>query len=969
MNDDSLLQEFLAEAFESLDRVDEELVALEADPSDRSILASVFRSIHSIKGACGFLEFARLERVAHVGESLLSSLRDGLLDLDEPIATALLELVDAVRAMLQAIRETGAEGSAEYPELVQVLVELNRRRRSVETTASDATSMSDEELLAAFAAHAGAANGIDTPAALVATNTRSDAGSASELFHEAAASASTVAKSAARSAGAQAGGRDSGGSATGQLEPPAVTRQSPGELLARPDAADAREARTPRVETGNIRVSVEHLDRLMNMVGELVLARNQLLQGAARLADANTDTAVHRVNIITTELQESVMKVRMQPIGNLWSKFPRVVRDVARACGKQVELELRGKDTELDKTLLEAISDPLTHLLRNAIDHGIELPDVRVAAGKSPTGSVSLRSYHESSQVVVEVVDDGKGLDIERIKEKAVARRLVTADKAAALTDREVAQLIFHPGLSTADAVSNISGRGVGMDVVKTNIERIGGFVDVASESGRGTTVKIKIPLTLAIIPALLVTVDGDRYAIPQVSLVELVRLEGESLAHGIEWVQGQPVHRLREQLLPLVDLRTQLGLPSRLAERRVEHENACCIVVLKADNRRFGLIVDTINDTEEIVVKPLDRYLKGTQVYAGTTIMGDGCVALILDVMGVAKRANIAAEDSHASATESVVSRSVTREATTRLLVCELASGRRVAVDLGSVDRLEELERSLVEHTGSGPVVQYRGSIMPLVSVAERVGAVGHEDLSHGDGRLQVVVHPGCGVPVGLVVGRVIDIIDGLLDRRLPSKAPHVSFSAVIGGAVTDVLDVDSVVADLGDLTTMFAETSTERSRQTTSRVEQICTFWVDDQLLGVDVVRVQEILRSSKRTRIPLACDMVEGLLNLRGQTVTALDLHECLGSSRSDSDCDKAPATMNVVVRCNEGVTSLLVDRIGDVVEVDRDTAEPPPPTVPKFTAALIERVHKLEGELLLVLDVDRVAGLAVAQPTAA
>jgi two-component system chemotaxis sensor kinase CheA len=969
MNDDPLLQEFLNEAFESLDRVDEELVALEADPSDRAILASVFRSIHSIKGACGFLEFSRLERVAHVGESLLSSLRDGLLDLDEPIASALLELVDAVRAMLQVIRETGAEGSAEYPELVQVLGELNRRRRSVETAPSTAGGSSEADVLAAFAALGGSAGAIDSPAAPVPTNARAERASASELLQPVGVNASTPPVASAKAASARVGGHDSGSSATSLMEPPVSAPSSAGGLLARPDTTDVREARAPRVETGNIRVSVEHLDRLMNMVGELVLARNQLLQGAARLADANTDTAVHRVNIITTELQESVMKVRMQPIGNLWSKFPRLVRDVARACGKEVELELRGKDTELDKTLLEAISDPLTHLLRNAIDHGIELPEVRNASGKSPTGKVSLRSYHESSQVVVEVVDDGKGLDFERIKEKAVARRLVTADKAATLTDRDVAQFIFHPGLSTADAVSNISGRGVGMDVVKTNIERIGGFVDVTSESGRGTTVKIKIPLTLAIIPALLVTVDGDRYAIPQVSLVELVRLEGEALARGIEWVQGQPVHRLRGQLLPLVDLRTELGLPSRLSERHVEYENACSIVVLKANDRRFGLIVDTINDTEEIVVKPLDRYLKGTQVYAGTTIMGDGCVALILDVMGVAKRANIAAEDSHASAAESDAPRAAATTTTTRLLVCDLAGGRRVAVDLGSVDRLEELERKLVESTGSGPVVQYRGSIMPLVSVAERVGAVVHEDLAHGDGRLQVVVHPGRGVPIGLVVGHVVDIIDARLDRRLPSKGAHVAFSAVVGGAVTDVLDVESVIADLGDLTTMHVETCSERTRQTTSRVEQICTFWVDDQLLGVDVMRVQEILRSAKRTRIPLACDMVEGLLNLRGQTVTALDLHECLGSSRLRTNRAGTPAAMNVVVRCKEGVTSLLVDRIGDVVEVDRDTAEPPPATVPKLAAALVERVHKLEGELLLVLDVDRVAGLAVAQPATA
>jgi len=542
ITDDSLLQEFLTEAFESLDRADAELVALEARPGDREVLASAFRSIHSIKGACGFLEFARLERVAHVGENLLSSLRDGHLDLDGEVSGALLELIDAVRSMLRVIQETGAEGPEEHSALRERLARLNAPAVRAKP-APEPIHETDPAVLAEFAnftfepaanaapapasASAGATNGAApaeskapaaAPAPAVPSPARAERATPADVLLGRTAKASAGVAARASGGGGSHGGSDGGLASFDPSDATAPAGPTAAQLLDAPDvvAPDASApARSPRLENSNIRVSVEHLDRLMNMVGELVLARNQLLQGASRLADAATDTAVHRVNIITTELQESVMKMRMQPIGNLWSKFPRVVRDVARACGKDVELEMHGKETELDKTLLEAISDPLTHLLRNAIDHGIESPERRAECGKPPVGRVGLRSYHESGHVVVEIVDDGKGLDLERIKEKAVQRRLVTPAKAATMTDRDAAQLIFHPGLSTAEKVSNISGRGVGMDVVKTNIERIGGFVDVSSEVGRGTTVRIKIPLTLAIIPALLVTVDGDRYAIP----------------------------------------------------------------------------------------------------------------------------------------------------------------------------------------------------------------------------------------------------------------------------------------------------------------------------------------------------------------------------------------------------------------------------------------------------------------------
>ena len=375
----------------------------------------------------------------------------------------------------------------------------------------------------------------------------------------------------------------------------------------------------------------------MTLVGELVLARNQIVQYSGTLEDPAFLGTAQRLNLLTTELQAGVMKTRMQPIGTIWSKLPRIVRDMAVACGKKVRIDMDGQETELDKTIIEAIRDPLIHMVRNAVDHGIEPPDRRAALGKPAEGRLRLHAFHEGGKVIIEIADDGAGIDGGRVREKAVRVGLIAAEQAARLSDRELVGLVFLPGFSTTERVTHFSGRGVGMDVVRTNVEKIGGTVDLESHPGRGTTVKMKIPLTLAIIPALTVTTGGDRYAIPQVNLLELVRLEGERADRGIERIGDAPVYRLRGDLLPLVYLDRELQV-----ETARPAGGDVYIVVLQADDRQFGLVVDDIHDTEEIVVKPLQKQLKGIPVLSGATIMGDGRVALILDVLGLAQRANV---------------------------------------------------------------------------------------------------------------------------------------------------------------------------------------------------------------------------------------------------------------------------------------------------------------------------------------
>ncbi len=605
---DQIVKEFLVESYENLDQLDRDLVRLEEDPHDGERLASIFRTIHTIKGTSGFFGFSILESVTHVGENLLCKLREGQLSLSPEITSGLLAMVDAVREMLANVESSGAEGEAKYGELIGLLTRLHA-----------------EENAAAGAAQ-------------VAAQAEATVNHLDELVVEAIAPAPSEAASSADApaAAAPANPPSSGEAPAGT---PAAEQE---EEVKAETGGKTPEAKAGGLSDGNIRVDVVLLDKLMNLVGELVLARNQILQFNAVQKDTTFLSTSQRLNLITTELQEGVMKTRMQPIGNVWSRFPRVVRDLAMACGKEVRIEMEGKETDLDKTIIEAIKDPLTHLVRNSVDHGIEPPEVRRQRGKPAEGRLFLRAFHEGGQVNIEIADDGAGIEPEKLKRKALERGLISQEQAARMAEREALNLIFLPGFSTAAKVSNISGRGVGMDVVKTNIEKIGGTVDLHSQPGRGTTIKIKIPLTLAIIPALVVTSGGDRYAIPQVSLLELVRLDGEQARKGIERIHGAPVYRLRGHLLPLVYLNRQLGVESRRGDAADEAVN---IVVLQAGERHFGLVVDGINDTEEIVVKPLGKQLKGVSVFAGATIMGDGQVALILDVLGIAQSAGVISE------------------------------------------------------------------------------------------------------------------------------------------------------------------------------------------------------------------------------------------------------------------------------------------------------------------------------------
>jgi len=717
MQDQDVIREFLVESHENLSRLDQELVELEKHPKDAALLASIFRTIHTIKGTCGFLAFSTLEGITHQAESFLSQLRDGQRELTPSLVSLILETVDATRKVLASIEASGEEGPDRFEDLTE------RLRVAVRLT----------------------------------TGPKGECGS----------------------------GQPAAGGLPGPVPEPSDDSGSPELAESKKPAEDP--AKPSAVADANIRVGVGLLDKLMDLVGELVLTRNQILQFNTEREDAALNATSQRLNLITTELQEGVMKTRMQPIGMVWNKLPRVVRDMAVTLGKQIRLEMDGAETELDRTIIEAIKDPLVHLVRNSCDHGIEPPEVRLRIGKPPQGRLTLRAYHEGGQVNIEISDDGAGIDIARVKQKALDKGLLRPEQAERLSDREALNLIFLPGFSMAETVTNVSGRGVGMDVVKSHIEKIGGVVDVFSRPGEGATVKIKIPLTLAIIPGLVITSGGERFVIPQVSLLELIRLEGDSSEKHIEYVQGTPVYRRRGSLLPITHLNQVLGLKS------AERAEAVSMVVLQAEDRQFGLVVDGINDTQEIVVKPLGKQLKGLTVYAGATIMGDGRVALILDVLGIGQRSGVLAEsrDQARAAAEQKTQSGIEQQ---RLLLFRAGSFERLAVPLSLVARLEEFPQSSIEHAGGGQVVQYRNRILPLVSLwaVLESGAPGQDQTADP---VQVIVFNDGERSLGVVVDQILDVAEDAVTVRQKTSRQGLLGSAVVGKQVADFLDLNQVI------------------------------------------------------------------------------------------------------------------------------------------------------------------------------
>jgi len=768
---DELLSEFLTETSESLATLDLELVKLEQEPNNPDLIDNIFRLVHTIKGTCGFLGLPRLAAVAHSAENVLGKVRDQELVVTPPAVSLILASLDRIKELLGVLEETEAEPDGDDQDLITQLDAMAEGKladdgavsaadegdAAAEAVEADVTADDDSEVeaLAADAAEA------DDPSFDAVLGRELKAGEVSldeleRVFQETepepvkkVKAAAAADKSTAKGAGKAAAKGGDGGESS-------VANQS-------------------------IRVSVELLENLMTMVSELVLTRNQLMQIVRGHADSEFKVPLQRLSHVTTELQEGVMKTRMQPIGNAWAKLPRIVRDLSHDLNKKIDLQMLGADTELDRQVLEMIKDPLTHMVRNSGDHGLETPEERLAAGKPEIGKIVLNAYHEGGHIIIEINDDGKGINVDRVRQKILDNNLASEAEVAEMSDQQVQSYIFAAGFSTAAEVTAVSGRGVGMDVVRTNIEKIGGTIDVKSIEGQGTNFTIKIPLTLAIVSALLVECCGERFAIPQLSVIELVRASSQT-EHRIEKINETPILRLRDRLLPLVYLGSCLNLPGS-ADTSLTSESEVFVVVAQVGNYNFGIVVDRVFDTEEIVVKPVAPLLRDITMFSGNTILGDGSVIMILDPNGIAMATSDAGLTEAAKAESESTGSSASSE-TTAILLFRAGGQEPKGVPLSLVARLEEIDVESMEMSNGQLVVQYRGHLMPLVKLF-------YDFETRESGRQAVLVFTDDQRSMGLMVDDIIDIVDEQLDVELTSDREGFMGTAVIGGKATEMLDV----------------------------------------------------------------------------------------------------------------------------------------------------------------------------------
>ncbi len=817
---DDLLNEFLTETFESLDVVDMELVKFEQDPNNSEILDNIFRLVHTIKGTCGFLGLPRLEALAHASETLMGKFRDGVPVTQEAVSLILGSL-DRVKEILNELESNETEPDGNDDDLISKLDILAGIGEGVSggggAESAPPADVQDESAEAPVLDNEGTGDQIN----IVQRELKAGEVTLDDLekaFQEAEGPddmgpppVPDAFKSSEQEEKAP--------------EPKPVAVEAKPKKEEKKPAKPGADKKEVSVQNQSIRVNVDTLEVLMTMVSELVLTRNQLLEMVRRHSDSEFQVPLQRLSSVTAELQEGVMKTRMQPIGNAWQKLPRIVRDLGNELDKKIELVMKGAETELDRQVLELIKDPLTHMVRNSADHGLETTPERIEAGKPELGKITLEAFHEGGHIIIRISEDGRGLNTERIRQKVIENGLATEAELDVLPEEQIHRFIFRAGFSTAASVTSVSGRGVGMDVVRTNIELIGGSVDVKSKAGEGSVFSIKIPLTLAIVSALIVESNGQRFAVPQLNVVELVRAQAGS-DHRIELINDTPLLRLRSKLLPLVQLAKILDLPESSTDEDVlvasdtitldqeavvvDESNADIdaeissddiekmppavqesgtdeegfIIVTKVGEKTFGIVVDSVFDTEEIVVKPMSYRLRENNLFSGNTILGDGSVIMIVDPNGVANK--ISGESFHQDKSEVVESESNITSGSNviSILLFKAGSGELKAVPLSLVTRLEEIEVDTIERSNDRDLVQYRGRLMPLVYVD---GSAEPKE----SGRQPILVFTDDDHAMGLVVDEIVDIVEERLDIEVEAVNPGMVGSAVIRNVATEVIDI----------------------------------------------------------------------------------------------------------------------------------------------------------------------------------
>lgn len=956
-----MISEFIVDCSENLEEFESNLLDLEKDPTASELLDSMFRMIHSIKGASGFLAFTNLESLTHKAENVLDLLRNAKGSVDQSLISTFLDVCDAMRTMFSVIEEQGNDGENNYDTLISQLLQFEDAFKSgdfaamAEAQANIENHSVEETKEESPKPEAPASSGpildengeIDIDAMLAASKEEEE----SEPEELDPVQIETL-------------------KALGLYEEPKalakVEEKKPSPVKAEEKKVEApkkvetpKKASAPVQKKETIRVEVETLDRLVNLAGELVLVRNQLLELSKNNESQIFDGSFASLDMVTGEMQRTLMTTRMQPISTVWSKMPRIVRDLSSQLGRDIELQMHGEATELDKTIIESISDPMTHIIRNCCDHGIEQPEEREAQGKPRRGTIKLIAEHRGNWIHVDVIDDGKGISRDVLKRKAIEKELFTQEELNGMTDQQVLNIIFHPGFSTKDQASNISGRGVGMDVIKSNIQKINGKVELASTEGKGTCLKIRLPLTLAIIPAVIVSIDDARYAIPQNTVQEVAVANKEELEE-LENVGGQKFTRLRGQILPLVFASEFLKTKTENAE----DSDSIYYVVINADGFRFGLVIDKVIDIIEIVVKPLDSD-QDFRFYAGATIMGDGKVALILDTTKIGELSKINKNNLEDEAHQDFTSHHGPKDTSNLTLTFKLRDGKNYLIPLSKTSRIEEIEKSNIEERQLGTFAKFNNKIIRVVDLMSLIGIYPDSqfDWVEEQSSLKALYFEFNGTGIAIDVGFDHSLLHQTYDVEGSGSSEFVIGTALINDEVYEVISIEDYLGSIvGNTVNDSVNTAIEESIETNTALNlhlnsdetnSIVSFVLGDLWLGVELNSIREIIATEDVTTTPGSRDCVEGLLNLRGEIMVAKRLSKLLNASINSEDAD-SDNTRSLIIHEGDNKFCLQIGKVDEILSLNNNDFEPAPANIPANILTFLKGVYNINNSMLLVLD---------------
>ena len=973
-----MIAEFIVDCSENLEEFENNLLDLEKDPSATNLVDSMFRMIHSIKGASGFLAFQNLESLTHKAENVLDLIRQDKGEIDQTLISTFLDVCDAMRTMFGVIQNDGNDGSNKYEDLISQLLNYEEAFKSgaavespaakpeakaeVQSAAEAQTESSDEQL---------ALDPVQIEALKSLGMYNEDEVASPEpepAKEEERLELDPVQVEALKALGMYDEKEVVVTEAAAKPEAKKEEVQAPKKEEKKAQATSA-----PTVVKETIRVEVDTLDRLVNLAGELVLVRNQLLEISKNNESQVFDGSFAELDIVTGEMQRTLMQTRMQPISNVWSKMPRIVRDLAKQLDKDINISMHGETTELDKTIIESIADPMTHIIRNCCDHGIETPSEREAAGKSRQGNIKLSAEHRGNWIHVDIVDDGKGISRAVLKEKALEKELHTQEELDAMDDQQVLNIIFHPGFSTKDQASTVSGRGVGMDVIKSNITKINGTVELASTEGKGTVLKIKLPLTLAIIPAVIVGIDDARFAIPQNAVQEVAAADIKDV-ENLDNIGGQRFTRLRGEILPLVFASEFLA--NKTISEAVQSDGQLNYVVINADGYVYGLVIDRVIDIIEIVVKPLDSD-EDFEYYAGATIMGDGKVALILDASKIAEISNI---DQSVTETTNIEELMKTQTTANLTLLFKLKDGQNYLIPLSKTSRIEEIPREDIEERQVGTFAKFNDSIIRVIDLGRLLGIEGKEEHAWLDTQetLKTLYFEFNGHGIAIDVG----FNHLLLQEEYFVEEDH-STEFIIGTALIkdEVFEVLSLEDYLGKVIGESIKTEDHANVQNkdqedltenltglnlSSDLNSVISFKLDDLWFGIELDAVSEIITQEEVTETPGSRESVQGLLNLRGEIMLTKSLEKILGINSGASNEDNgAHNNRNLIIHSDTNKMCLEIGHVDEILNLREDDFNPAPSNIPQNLFAYLKGVYNIENSMLLLLDEKKLISDIVAE----